>query len=295
MPCPRCAARDSELAVSDHAPPRKSADPAAGEPQDAADAPELSRRVDAAASGEGGVRSPTGRVDRLRERWRRTMSVLRAPRIRIEMYGGDEGLDVYRAFTARHHRFKVTSAKRWGVALLRLPASRDQYLASASRLARRRCARALSLGYRYITTAPTAHLEEILEINRSAGSRQGRPMAANYVDRELVERTIGARTKIHAIIDSRGRLRAYADVVDIGDAFTFSYLIGHADDLDDGIMYLLTSEVVRYCIEARRSDGSPTWLMVDTFWGASAGLAFFKERAGFRPFTVDWVWVDRWS
>jgi hypothetical protein len=211
------------------------------------------------------------------------------------MYGGDEALAVYRAFTARHHRFKVTSAKHWGVALLRLPESREQYLASASRLARRRGTRALSLGYRYVATSPIAHLEEILEINRSTGSRQGRPMAAIYVDREQVENTIGARNKIHAIVDSSGRVRAYADVVDIGDAFTFSYLIGHADDLDNGIMYLLTSEVVRCCIETRRADGSPTWLMVDTFWGASAGLAFFKERAGFRPYTVDWVWVDQRS
>jgi hypothetical protein len=33
--------------------------------------------------------------------------------------------------------------------------------------------------------------------------------------------------------------------------------------------------------------------MYDTFWGASPGLAYFKERAGFRPYTVDWVWRDQ--
>jgi hypothetical protein len=52
-------------------------------------------------------------------------------------------------------------------------------------------------------------------------------------------------------------------------------------------------QVVRCGIEARRGDGSPRWIMYDTFWGASTGLAWFKERIGFRPFTVDWVWVDR--
>jgi hypothetical protein len=208
------------------------------------------------------------------------------------MYGGDDTLAVYRAFTARHHRFKVTTAKRWGVALLRLPAVFDEYLASASRLARRRRTRALVAGYRYIAASPMAHLDEILEINRSVPSRQGRPMAPIYLNREQVVGAIGARNVIHGIVDSSGRLCAYADVLDIGDAFTFAYLIGHAGDLEQGIMYLLVSEVVRCCIDARRADGSPIWLMVDTFWGASAGLAYFKERTGFRPFTVDWVWVD---
>jgi hypothetical protein len=32
--------------------------------------------------------------------------------------------------------------------------------------------------------------------------------------------------------------------------------------------------------------------MYDTFWGASTGLAFFKERLGFRPYTVDWAWRE---
>ena len=58
-------------------------------------------------------------------------------------------------------------------------------------------------------------------------------------------------------------------------------------------MYLLVSEVVRACIESRTAPGSPLWLMYDTFWGASRGLAFFKERLGFRPYTVAWHWVDR--
>lgn len=239
------------------------------------------------------ARSLPERAHHLLERWRRTVAVLRAPRVRIELYGGDEARAVYRAFTARHPRFKVTAAKRWGVALLRLPATHDEYLRSASRLVRRRRARAIATGFRYVTVSPMAHLDEILEINHSAPSRQGRPMQPSYLDREQVVRGIGARNLIHGVVDSSGRLRAYADVLDIGDAFTFSFLIGHADDLERGIMYLLVTEVVRRCIDARRAGGSPMWLMADTFWGASEGLAYFKERAGFQPFTVDWVWVDR--
>jgi hypothetical protein len=209
------------------------------------------------------------------------------------MYGDDHARDVYGAFTARHRRFKVTSAKRWGVALQFLPSSLEEYLSTTPRLTRRNRAKALAAGYRYVVVSPMEHLDEILEINRSAPSRQGRPMDRSYLERDQVIRTIVARPTIHGIVAADGRLCAYADLFYIGDAFAFSYLIGHADDLEHGVMYLLVSEVTRYCIQARREDGSPAWLMADTFWGANPGLAYFKDRAGFRPFTVEWAWVDR--
>ncbi len=226
------------------------------------------------------------------ERWRRTIAVLRAPRVQIEVYGGDEARAVHRAFNARHRRFKVTAAKRWGVALLLLPDTFEAYLRAGSRLVRRRRKSALEAGFQYAIVEPMPRLDDILEIHRSAPSRQGRPMGAKYLDRDHVARTVGSRTAIHAILNPEGRLRAYAIVLDIGDAYTFSALIGHADDLDHGIMYLLVSEVIRHCIDARRADGSPMWLVFDTFWGATQGLADFKERTGFRPYTVTWKWVD---
>jgi hypothetical protein len=235
----------------------------------------------------------TERTTRFRERWERSLTVLRAPRVRIEIYGDPDARAVYQLFTSRHPRFKITTAKRWGVALLRLPDTFDAYLAGCSRLLLRRRRRAESEGFKYGLVLPLEHLDEIVEINRSAPRRQGRPMTEVYVDRDLVAKTFEANTPVHGILSREGRLRAYAVVIVVGDAYVFSYLLGHADDLGDGIMYLLMSEILRSCIEARRSDGTPTWLMCDTFWGASKGLAFFKERAGFAPHTVDWVWIDR--
>jgi hypothetical protein len=232
------------------------------------------------------------RANHLRERWQRTLTVLRAPRIRIEVSGGHDARVTYLSYTSRHPRFRMTAFKRWGVALLPLPDSFDQYLSDCSRQARRRRLHATKAGFRYAVVSPQDHLDEILEINRSTPIRQGHPMAGHYVDRARVAKTFEGRSSIHGIVDSGGRLRAYALVHDIGDAFTFSLLIGHADDLDEGVMYLLVTEVIRTCIDARRAAGSPAWLMFDTFWGATKGLAFFKERVGFRPYTVDWVWVE---
>lgn len=58
-------------------------------------------------------------------------------------------------------------------------------------------------------------------------------------------------------------------------------------------LYLLVSEVIRSYIDVRRGQGAPTREMDDTFWGATKGLAYFKERLGFKPHTVDWVWGER--
>ena len=83
-----------------------------------------------------------------------------------------------------------------------------------------------------------------------------------------------------------GASRAYALVLDIGDAIVFSMLLGHCGrPRARGRMYLLISESIRASIEARRPDGTPNWAMYDTFWGATKGLAYFKERVGFRQYT----------
>jgi hypothetical protein len=230
------------------------------------------------------------RIGLLRERWHRTLVVVRAPRVRIVVSGGDQAHAVFRGFTARHPRLPITSAKRWGVALLRVPDSSTTTLAAARRTGVG-SGSTLSAGFRYQLLSPQQRLDEILEINRSAPSRQGRPMSDTYVDRDRVAREHEHDTTIHGIIDAEGRLRAYAVTRDLGEALAFSKVIGHADDLSAGIVHLLVCEIVRCCIEARGGTGRPTWIMYDTFWGASEGLAYFKDRLGFRPCTVDWVWA----
>jgi hypothetical protein len=236
----------------------------------------------------------SSQLDRLRLRWQRSLTVLRAPRVRIAIYGGADARAAYRAFTARHRVFRMTQSKRWGVALIRLPATFDEYLGGGPmEYLRRQRRRATKAGYRYALVSAHDHLDEILEINRSAPARQGRSMAGSYLDPEQVAGAFGTRDLISGVLDANGRLRAYADVPTIGEVFVFSRLLGHADDLEDGIMYLLVSEVIRVHIEAvGHADASPTWALYDTFWGASPGLVFFKERLGFRPHTVDWVWLE---
>jgi hypothetical protein len=223
----------------------------------------------------------------------RSLEIVRAPRVTIEVYGDEEARAIYRSFTARHRRFKVTGAKRWGVALIRLPDSFAEYLGGGSKtLLRRKRRLADSNGFRYATLRPLDYLDDIMAINRSASTRQGRPMPASYLDSNLVRRSLESLSQIHGILDRSGRLRAYAVIPDIGDAIVFGRLLGHADDVELGVMYLLVSEVIRQAVEARASNGTPIWAMYDTLWGALPGLAHFKRRLGFEPYVVTWRWVD---
>jgi hypothetical protein len=227
-------------------------------------------------------------------RWLRSLQVLRAARVKIEVFGSQEAHSIQAAFMERHPRLRLVARKRWGVALLLLPETFDGYLAGRAKQAvRTNRRRAEKKGYRYAQLPSLDYLDDIVEINRSAPVRQGRPMGDTLVDRETMARALSQRPLIHGILGSDGRLRAYIVTLDLGDALLLSLILGHADALEDGVMYLLLSEVVRSSIEGRRSDGSPHWLMYDTFWGATPGLAYFKERMGFEPRTVKWVWVER--
>ncbi len=200
--------------------------------------------------------------------------------------------DFYRGFAMRHPRMKVTRSKKWGVALLPLPATFDVYQSDHTSLRKRR-RHAMKDGYSHAIVSPLAHVDEIVAINRSVPARQGHPMAEHYLDRDTVAKNAESITEMHGVFDREGQLRAYSVVRPIGDVAVISQILGHGDHLERGIMYLLMGEIVQTAIERRDSLGSSRWLMYDTFWGATKGLAFFKERAGFAPYTVDWVWVDR--
>jgi hypothetical protein len=210
------------------------------------------------------------------------------------MSGDAHARRLFRAFSARHRRFKVTQAKRWGVALIHLPPTIEEYLGGSSRaLLRQKRRLAQRAGFRYSLVAAADHIDEILAINISSPTRQGRPLPGYYLDREHVEQTFRDRPTIHGILDASGHLRAYAWVPMAGDIVIFETLLGHADDLETGVMYLLISEVVGAAIASRDATGSPDWVMYDTFWGAAPGLVYFKERLGFKSYTVDWTWVER--
>lgn len=217
--------------------------------------------------------------------------VVRLPRVEIPLWGGETCEAMYRNFTSRHARFPLVRRKRWGIALLQLPDTFSEFYDAPDRsLLRRKARRADKKGYRYGRFLAKSKLDELLAVNASAPERQGRPMDEPYLDADTFARSLDRTPEFRGIFDPSGALAAYAEVQTCGDLFLLSRLLGHADHLDDGVMYLLISEVVREMTLRRNETGHPAWGMYDTMIGAPPGLRFFKERLGFRPYNVRWVW-----
>ncbi len=121
-------------------------------------------------------------------------------------------------------------------------------------------------------------------------------MDRHYLERQIVEESFLATDAIPAIVDADGRVRAYVDLITAGEVAIMSRILGHAQHLSNGIMYLLVESIVDYLIAQKNKRGLPLWLMYDTFGlrsafgGRGEGIRYFKQRLGFRPYRVRWVW-----
>jgi hypothetical protein len=237
------------------------------------------------------MKSPKGQALRMSV-WAMLREIMTLPQVTIRMSGDERSRAIYDKFTRPHPRYKIIQSKRWGVALVPLPDRFEQYLKGkpkeALRTNRNRCIR---LGYRFGAFEPLEHLEEILTINRSMPERQGRPMGESYLDPDALRAHYAKRRNVYGVFDSVGVLKAYAAVPVVGQVAMLAKLLGHGDSLEDGVMYFCVSEVIREMICRRQKDGQVQWLLYDTFFGASPGLRYFKERMGFRPYKVRWVWA----
>lgn len=222
---------------------------------------------------------------------RGVLEALRLPEVAIELGGDPACRPIFDAFTRSHPRFRVIQSKRYGVALAPVPEGFHRYLAGRQRQAlRTNRKRALDRGFTFSRIDPMAHLEEILAINRSAAERQGRPMPASYLELDDLRRSFSVAPRVFGVLDRGGALRAYLDLRVCGEVAILGRLLGHAEVLDEGVMYLLVSEGVREASELRAADGSPRWLMYDTWYGGLPGIRYFKERLGFAPYRVRWTW-----
>lgn len=213
------------------------------------------------------------------------------PNVEIRM-SGEDTYKIYKGFTKPHKKYKIIKNKSFGVALLNIPDIFEDYLQGKNKeLTRRKIRRAKKCGFYFDLFFPLQHIDEIISINNSLPIRQGLPISKSYRDHDRVKYSFHNVNRIYGVFDKKNTLKAYAHTPISGDVFIFSTLLGHGDDLNNGIMYLLISEVIRQMIERKIERGAPQWAMYDTMLGASEGLRFFKERLGFRPYRVKWIWA----
>ena len=175
----------------------------------------------------------------------------------------------------------------WPASVMPLPISREAWEAE-HRTARKRANACERRGYRFAEIDRAERVDEIFAINTSAPERQGRPMADSYRLRPAYSPLPAYECPRHAIyaygvVDALDVLAAYTWVYRAGELVMFSTILGHADRLDDHVMYLL----VREALVAQRAigDGLAFYNRHDS---GTEGLRWQKERLGFLPTRVRW-------
>jgi hypothetical protein len=184
-------------------------------------------------------------------------------------------------FTKPHPRYKIFQNKSLGAALVDLKrfADPDEYMAnmkgrnSAGSYARK----ARSRGYSVVEIDRNVFVEDIHEINTSLDQRQGRPMADAYRQKQT-HFSPEKNYKYFGVLNSAGKLTTYSDIGFFGNFVAFDRLLGLRNN--DGAMHLMVTEIICRMIESHVYS----YLMYDTFFGASPGLRTFKTMLGFEPY-----------
>jgi hypothetical protein len=228
----------------------------------------------------------------VKEYLQRSLEIVKAPTIEIALFGDSLARVAFETFTKRHPRCPLIRYKTWGVALLKLAATFQEYLA-CRKGARRHRNKCLNAGYEFRQVDALNYLEDVLTINRSSLVRQGQAMSKEYLEPHLVRSHFFETGRhIFGVFRRDGKLVAYHHAVMCGDVYVSDKLLGHADDLRQGVMYYLMMESVRTAIDSKNKHGYPNWAMYDTTWGASEGMLRFKSRLGYVPHNVKWVWRE---
>jgi len=198
-----------------------------------------------------------------------------------------EGNRLFKHFTKRHPRFPIFRYKTLGVALIdRKPFTNgEEYVKSVNgkNSAAYFMRKSVRAGYTFREIDPIASADSIYEVNLSADMRQGRVMDESYRIK-LTDYPVNANNSYYGVFHNE-MLVAYLWVVRSGELALLNRLLGHADHLNNGVMYHLVCGFVE---QEFNSDSPAKFVMYDTFFGASDGLKMFKQRCGFKPWRVKW-------
>jgi hypothetical protein len=210
------------------------------------------------------------------------------PAMKVCLDNSDTGKRLFVNFTKRHPKYFIFKQKTIGVALICLNDFQDSnaYIQSVNgkNSAAYFSRKALRAGYLFEAIDPEAHRLAILEINQSASSRQGRRMDESYTT-DLIQYPKDNHNAYFGVFKENVMV-AYLWVVKSGELAVLSRLLGHADHLSNGVMYLL---ITSYIEQELFKLHDVRFVMYDTFFGAGDGLKLFKTRCGFRPYKVKWL------
>ncbi|MES2757189.1 MAG: hypothetical protein V4693_07430 [Pseudomonadota bacterium] len=210
-------------------------------------------------------------------------SIARMPVARMEFrreFNSPHVERIYQHFTKRHPKYKIISNKSLGAALVDLSKYRsgEEYLATVKgrNSAEHHARKARGKGYMIVEIDRNRFIDEIHEINTSVEIRQGQQMDAAYLQKQTYYNA-EKNFKYYGALSATGKLMAYSELGFYGNFASFNRVIGVRNN--DGIMHLMVTEIICSLIE----NGSFTYLMYDTYFGASPGMQSFKTMLGFAP------------
>lgn len=199
--------------------------------------------------------------------------------------------DTYEYFNKKHPRLRFVKNKQIGVAYINLNrfARGIDYLLSvngknSAYYYSRKCQRR---GYLLEEIDRNKLASQIAWIERSAPTRQGRPMSCDYGDPNRIYEDLNFYKYFG--VRREDKLVAYCNVGIYGNFACISRLLGHVDYLNDGIMYFMLTEIISNLIDENKKV---SYIFYDTWYGASFGLRQFKEKLGFSPCVARWALGD---
>ncbi len=140
----------------------------------------------------------------------------------------------------------------------------------------------------FIAIDRNLYVDDIYEINTSSPRRQGKRMEDRFWIRET-HYDDEAKSEYYGIVNNSQKLIAYIYLKYLCEAVFICRSLGHANYLDDGIMYQLIVRSIEKIFDRRsQTQKQIKYIVYDSFLTNSKGLSLFKKRFKFEPKTVVW-------
>lgn len=225
--------------------------------------------------------------DKLRSYFEIKKAIMKMPWVDFEIIDKDSKKAYEGIFDEKVKEGPYKKRKK-NVALLCIPESFDVYRGGKEKQAlRTNIKKAVDRKYICHRFRGMDHIEEIMEINTSKNSRGGKPMEESYVDEESVRGFLQEEPELFGIFTENKKLVGYIHVLRAGSMLATNKILGHAEYLDDGIMYYMISELVKDCLESPQISH----IMYASYLSgrSHAGYTYFKRRCGFEGYNIRFI------
>jgi len=236
----------------------------------------------------------------VREILRRFQMMRAMPRVAVDLmlrdtagnapFYADATREYFASTQKRHPKFPLIKVDQYGVALVVLPRSFDEYFTMLEGSARRNFKKAVRQGFRFEKIDFNKRLAGVRAIWQSTDVRQGAVPAYMREGRVQPCSNPPSSTNVHDYpyfgILSDDRLVAYAGCLVAGQLCAIEQIYGHAEYHADAVVPMLVISIVRHVLEHYPRVKVYTY---DNLLGASTNMRRFKRKFAFEPYHVKWI------